>query len=148
MARPSLLLGTQPRSPADSKDLLCIGYPVDNKTNPDISRQSKEIPEVQSVLLLGVAWRHLPLRGQPKRPRRKMKTARHSAVKLSSTGCPWKPSLLLQAGGPQCAIWAALGMPGAAIKPLSDLPKGSNAWEYPQLTEATLLLSQVGPAEA
>lgn len=119
----SLLLGTHPRFPADSKRLLCIGYPVDNKTNPDVSSQSKEDPEVQSVLLLRVSGGIFLSRGS-QRPQRKMKTVRHSAVKLSLTGCPWKPSLLLRAGGPQCAIWAALGRAGVVIKPPSDLLKG------------------------
>lgn len=48
-------------------------------------------------------------------------------------------------------IWAALGMAGASIKPLSGLPKGRGGWkplllwDCPQLREARLLRSRVGP---
>lgn len=72
--------------------LLCIRYPVDNKTNSDVSRQSTETPEVQSVCLLcsdQSFWKHLLSGGQGgEETSERNETERHSAVKLSSAGFP------------------------------------------------------------
>lgn len=135
--------------------LLCIRYPVDNKANPDVFRKSTETPEMQSVRLLcsdQSFWKHLLLgRGGNLREKRNCEALSCEIVldRFSPEAQPASPGRRSQ-----CSIWAALGMAGATIKPLSGLPKGRGGWkplllwQCPQLTEASLHRSQAGPTEA
>lgn len=155
-ARPSLLLGTHPRFPADSTPACCVAgiqwITTQTQTFLCSPRRSQKCKVSTSSALTRVSGSISSLGGQ-----RDLRE-KWNCEALSCEIVLDRFSLEAQPASPgrrsRDTIWAALGMAGALIKPLSGLPKGRGGWkplllwDCPQLREARLLRSQVGPTKA